>query len=194
MNYELEEMDVNYFGLDKKKTALLIIDVQEKLTSVMKKDVYEKVKNNILVLAKGANKLNIPIFYTQQYTKGLGETDPDIREELTDATFYEKTSFSCCGEDTFLDNFMEMDFESVIVAGMETHICVLQTVTDLVANGMAVHVAADAVCSREKFNWKFGLEFMKDAGAIITVTETALFQLLGKAGTENFKYISKLVK
>lgn len=194
MNYDLEEMDVSYFGLDKKKTALLIIDVQEKLTPVMKDDVYEKVRKNIQILVKGANKLNIPIFYTQQYTKGLGETDPEIRKELTDATFYEKNSFSCCGDDTFLDDFMERDFESVIVAGMETHICVLQTVTDLVTNGLAVHVAADAVCSREKFNWKFGLEFMKDAGAIITVTETALFQLLGKAGTENFKYISKLVK
>jgi nicotinamidase-related amidase len=194
MNYELQEMDENYFNLDKKKTALLIIDVQEKLYPVMDEKVYGKVKKNIINLVKGANKLNVPVFYTQQYTKGLGETDPDIKTELSEATFYEKTAFSCCGEQSFSDDFLKKDFESVIVTGMETHICVLQTVVDLVAAGFAVHVAADAVCSRDKFNWKFALEYMKDAGGISTVTETVLFQLLGKAGTEEFKYISKLIK
>jgi nicotinamidase-related amidase len=194
MNYELQAIDENFFSLDRKKTALLVIDVQEKLFPVMDEKVYGKVKKNIINLVKGANKLNVPVFYTQQYTKGLGETDPDIKAELKEATFYEKTSFSCCGEESFSDDFLERDFESVIIVGMETHICVLQTVVDLVTAGFAVHVAADAVCSRDKFNWKFGLEFMKDAGGIITVTEIALFQLLGKAGTENFKYISKLVK
>jgi nicotinamidase-related amidase len=100
----------------------------------------------------------------------------------------------CCGEENFNRKLNELNIKNVVIVGMETHICVLQTTIDLINAGYNTHVVADAVISRSKFNWRTGLEYMRDAGAKITVTETVLFQLLKKAGSEEFKAISKLIK
>ncbi|MEW6584757.1 MAG: isochorismatase family protein [Nitrospirota bacterium] len=101
---------------------------------------------------------------------------------------------SCCGERNFMQAILGMKKKQVILVGMETHVCVLQTCIDLLHDGCSVHLVGDAVCSRTKENWKTGVEFMRDAGAVITSTEIVLFQLLKAAGTEEFKAISKRIK
>ncbi len=106
----------------------------------------------------------------------------------------EKMNFSCCAEPSFLDALERTGRKKLIVVGMETHICVLQTVLDLLASGYVVHLVRDAVCSRDKLDWESGLDMSREAGAVITSTETVLFQLLERAGTDEFRKISKMVK
>lgn len=179
--------------LDTNNTLLLVIDIQERLIGAMDKTIYNIAKENVIRLVKSANILNLPVFATQQYTKGLGNTIPEI-SNLIDTPHIEKLTFSCWDESSFKDKLKKMDINNIIVTGMETHICVLQTVIDLLESGYNVHVVNDAVASREKFNLQVGIDYMRDAGAKITVTETVLFQLLKKSGSPEFKEISKLIK
>jgi nicotinamidase-related amidase len=180
-----------YF-LDKNDTALVIIDIQERLAAIMKQR--EAVVNNSLHLIEIAKIMNIPIVITEQYPKGLGRTVKEIVNAVPDYKPLEKLTFSCCDELTFLKEIKALDKKTLIIAGMETHVCVLQTCIGLVRDGYNVHIVRDAICSRTKENWKTAIEFMRDAGAIITCTETVLFQLLKVAGTEEFKAISKRIK
>jgi nicotinamidase-related amidase len=180
------------FFLDRDKTALLIIDIQEKLAPVM--TVKDAVINNCLHLIKLSKMLNIPIIVTEQYSKGLGQTVEEIRNALPVYHPVEKLTFNCCYEPSFLEGVKKLDRKTLILTGMETHICVLQTCIGLLQNDFAVHVVSDAVCSRVKGNWRTSLEFMRDAGAAITCTETVLFQLLKVAGTKEFKAISQRIK
>jgi nicotinamidase-related amidase len=181
------------FKITKADTALVVIDVQEKLVVAMDNKVYERIKNNIVKLVKGFNALGAPVIVTQQYTKGLGDTVGEIAS-CTDGSFLEKVTFSCCGEKSFVEDLKNKGVTTVVLTGMETHVCVLQTAIDLLSQGFSVHVVADSVCSRAKFNWEIGLRYMEKAGASVTVSETVLFQLVEKAGTPEFKEISKLVK
>jgi len=180
------------FFLDKENTVLLIVDIQDKLAAVMTEK--EKVIMNNLHLIELAKMLHMPVMVTEQYPKGLGTTVPDIREALPSYRPVEKMTFDCCGQPMFLEELKEHKKSSVILTGMETHICVLQTCIGLLKNGINVHVVQDAICSRSKENWAAGIEFMREAGAIITCTETVLFQLLKVAGTDAFKVISKRIK
>ncbi len=180
------------FFLDKDNTALVIIDIQERLAVVMKQR--ETVVNNCLHLIEIAKIMNIPVVVTEQYPKGLGRTVEEIRNALPDYKPIEKLTFSCCDERTFLNEIKTLNKKTVILTGMETHVCVLQTCIGLVLDGYNVHLIRDAVCSRTKENRETGIEFMRDAGAVITCTETVLFQLLKVAGTEEFKAISKRIK
>jgi len=180
------------FKLKKEDTALAVIDVQEKLIVAMDEEIYADMLSNSMKLVKGAKILGMPVVCTQQYTKGLGNTVAELAENIDG--YIEKVSFSCCGEDSFVKTLKEKGVKNVVVAGMETHVCVLQTVLDLLSEGFNVHVAADAVCSRSDFNWQVALDMMSQAGAVITCAETVLFMLLEKAGTPEFKEISKLVK
>jgi len=181
------------FFLDRNQTVLVIIDVQEKLCRAMDHKVLERLTANINVLQETAKELDIPVVVTEQYVKGLGETVHDIRERLA-APAMEKMTFSCCGDSAFLERIQALKRRQVIVVGMETHVCVLQTVLELLDAGYHVHLVRDAVMSRRKENWFVGLEGAKAAGAVITSTEAALFQLLRIAGTDEFKKLSKLVK
>ena len=138
--------------------------------------------------------MDIPLLITEQYPKGLGPTIPEIKDVIPSYAPIEKISFSCCGEPFFLEAVQVTGRQQVVLAGMETHVCVLQTCLDLLKEGFDVHVVSDAVCSRTEQNYRAGLEFMRDAGAVISCTETVLFQLLAKAGTESFKIISKRIK
>lgn len=179
--------------LDRKTTALVVIDIQDRLIKAMPEEAAEKVTDNAARLIKGFNALGAKVLYSQQYTKGLGDTVPTLKE-LLKGEHIEKTSFSCCGVDAFVTALKEGGIKNVVLAGMETHVCVLQTALDLMDAGYGVHVAADAVCSRTRFNWKTGLRFMEKAGAMVTVTETALFQMVGGAGSPEFKEISAIIK
>ena len=180
------------FFLDTGNTVLVIIDIQERLAAVMK--AREAVVNNCLHLIEIAKLYSVPVVVTEQYPKGLGHTVEEIRKALPDYKPIEKLTFSCCDEKSFTDEIENFRGKTVVLAGMETHVCVLQTCIGLVRDGFSVHLVKDAVCSRSKENWKTALEFMRDAGAVVTCTEIVLFQLLKRAGTEEFKLISKRIR
>ena len=180
------------FFLDKNDAVLLIIDIQERLAAVMEKK--DQVLKNCLHLIELAKMQNIPIVVTEQYPRGLGRTVPEIQAALSEYRPIEKTAFNCCGEPAFLAEIKKLNRRKIIVTGMETHICVLQTSLGLLADGWHVHLPQDAVCSRTKANWRAGAGFIGAAGGVATCTETVLFQLLGVAGSEEFKKISQRIK
>lgn len=180
------------FTPGKDDAVLLIVDIQERLATVMKKR--DEVVTNCLQLIELAKMLRIPVVVTEQYSKGLGPTVAEIRDALPTYQPIEKMTFSCCEEPHFLTEIKKLGKKTVILTGMETHICVLQTCIGLLAEGFNVHLVRDAACSRTKENWETAIEFMRDVGAAITCTETVMFQLLRVAGTEEFKVISKRIK
>ena len=185
-------MTLDKFFLDKEDTVLLIVDIQEKLAAVMTEK--DKVVRNNLHLIELAKMISMPVMVTEQYPRGLGPTVAEIRNALPFYRPIEKMTFDCCGQPPFLEELKEHNKRNVVLTGMETHICVLQTCIGLLKGGINVHVVQDAVCSRTKENWKTGVEFMREAGAVVTSTETVLFQLLKVAGTEEFKKISQRIK
>ena len=180
------------FAIDRVDTTLVIVDVQERLAAVM--DQRRKVVGNCRRLIEGAKILGMPVVVTEQYPRGLGPTEEELRGALPVYEPVEKISFSCCGEPKFMDTVAGLGKKKIILAGMETHVCILQTCIELLNAAFSVHLVRDAVCSRTKDNWLVGIGMMRDAGAVISSTETVLFQLLGGAGTEEFKSISRLVK
>ena len=180
------------YVLDRAAATLVIVDIQERLAVAMSEK--DRVVTNAQHLIEAARLLEIPLLVTEQYPKGLGPTIPEIKSALQTYAPVEKITFSCCGEPFFMEAVQETERKQIILTGMETHVCVLQTCIDLLQAGYVVHVVSDAVCSRTKHNYKTALEYMRDAGAVISCTETALFQLLVKAGTEEFKAISKRIK
>ena len=181
-----------YF-LDRNKAVLVVIDVQEKLCRAMNPDVLTTLTANATILLEAAKELGLPVIGTEQYVKGLGETLDVLKKQLP-ASALEKMTFSCCGDGNFVTSLKATGRTQVIITGMETHVCVLQTVLELLEAGYTVHVVRDAVMSRKRENWQTGLEVAAAAGAVLTSTEAALFQLLKVAGTEEFKKLSKLVR
>lgn len=181
------------FIVTKENTALVIVDVQEKLAATMKDK--DQVVHNIRLMSQAAKLFNMPILLTEQYPKGLGRTLPEIRTEIpTTVTPIEKMTFSCCQSDEFSRSLENLKVDQIILTGMETHICVLQTALDALQDGYKVQVVEDAVCSRTKDRWETGLRQMEKAGVLITCTETVIFELMGKAGTEEFKIMLKMLK
>jgi nicotinamidase-related amidase len=181
------------FFLDRNKAVLAVIDVQEKLCRAMDPEVLAALTANTTILLEAAKELGLPVIATEQYVKGLGETLEVLKSQLS-APALEKMTFSCCGDENFVNALKATGRTQVIVTGMETHVCVLQTVLELLDAGFTVHVVRDAVMSRHKKNWKTGLGVMAAAGAVVTSTEAALFQLLKVAGTDEFRKLSKLVR
>lgn len=182
------------FFLERESAVLAVIDVQEKLCVAMDGKVLRQLTRNIGILLESAAELNIPVLLTEQYVKGLGATLPELKEKAAGAPCYEKMAFSSCGSAEFIKKLKETGRSQVVITGMESHVCVLQTVIDLRDAGFDVHVVKDAVMSRSKQNWQTAIEIMTLAGAVPTCTESVLFQLLKVAGTEEFKKLSKLVK
>jgi len=182
------------FFLDRAKAALVVIDVQEKLCVAMDETVLRQLTKHIGILLETAQELNVPVLVTEQYVKGLGATLAELKEKAGDAPCYEKMAFSCCGSAEFVDKLKATGRTQVIVTGMETHVCVLQTVIELRDAGFEVHLVKDAVMSRSKRNWQTAIEAMTLTGAVPTCTESVLFQLLKVAGTDEFKKLSKLVR
>ena len=181
------------FKLDSDQAVLVVIDVQERLVPAMKEKISKKIISNIELLLEGAKQLGIPVVTTEQYPRGLGHTVAELAEACGD-TVIEKASFGCCGEAKFNEVLKETGRKQVIVTGMETHVCVYQTVLGLLEDGYAVHLIRDAICSRTKENYQAGVENSAAAGAVISTTEMALFQMLKEAGTPEFKAIAKLLK
>lgn len=182
---------MNKFYIDKDDAILVIIDLQERLMQAMKNR--DKVYKNTNLLLSAAYQLGIPVLVTEQYPKGLGATVPEIKSNLKEYRYIEKISFNACG-DKMISFLNSSDRHTVIMTGSETHVCVFQTVRDLIIRGYQVHVVRDAVCSRFDENHENGLALMRDLGAVITNAETVVFDLLKVAGTPEFKAISPLVK
>lgn len=172
-------------------TALIVIDFQEKLLPIVQDG--EAIVANTNRLIKGAEILNIPIIITEQYPKGLGKTSAEINIP-TSVLPIEKMCFSCMQSENVLQQLKTMEIKSVILCGVETHICVLKTALEALEIGLEVHVVADAVSSRTNANKQFALERLRQSGAFIVSTEMILFQLIDAAGTDTFKSISKLIK
>ncbi|WP_129126418.1 hydrolase [Geomonas oryzae] len=181
------------FFLEKESAQLVVVDVQDKLCRAMDEKVLGKLTGNISILLDAAAELGIPALATEQYVKGLGETVPTLKEKLCTPSL-EKMTFSCCGGEGFLETLEKNGRRQIILTGMETHVCVLQTALELLSRGYVVHLVVDAVMSRKKQNWEIALQTMTQAGAVMTSTESVLFQLLRVAGTEEFKKLSKLVR
>jgi nicotinamidase-related amidase len=173
-------------------TAAVCVDMQEKFTGIIHK--FDKIIKNSKILIDGLNILEVPIIVTEQYPKGLGNTIPEIKEHLEEYNPIEKLAFSCCGSDEFCETLKKTDKKNVIVFGIETHVCVLQTVLDLIEMNYQPVLIEDCVSSRKKSDRKTALNRMRQEGTIISSYESILFELSRVAGTEKFKQISKLVK
>jgi isochorismate hydrolase len=179
---------------DRKEAVLIIVDVQDALMKQMDQEVGKKVVRNIQTLLTFAKEMAIPVLITEQYPKGLGKTVSEIKTELEGIVPIEKLSFSCCGVETFNQELNQSGRKQVILTGIETHVCVLQTADDLIQKDFEVHALADAICSRRKLDWEIGLRWMEKKGAMISTTEIIAFRLLKEAGTEEFRRLSKLLK
>ncbi|ASB50156.1 isochorismatase family protein [Alkalitalea saponilacus] len=178
--------------IEKEQSIAVIIDVQERLFPHIHES--EKLAVNLQILIEGLNVLQVPIKVTEQYKKGLGETIPAIANLLTGCKSVEKTAFSCCDEPAFLSDIEKKPAKFVILAGIESHICVLQTALDLKANGFQPVVVEDCVASRNPENKRIAINRMLQEGITVTSYESLLFELCRMAGTDQFKAISKLVK
>ena len=181
------------FRIDAEKSQLLLIDLQMKMLPAVAG--WESVAKNVEILLKACEIMKAPVKLTEHYPRGLGATIPSIAENLPiDSKRFEKISFSCCGEAGF-DNFLRCNGRDlVIVAGVESHICVLSTVMDLLAMGHSVVVAADACSSRNAGHHNMACSAMTSAGALVVPVESVVYQMLGRAGTEQFKAMLPMFK
>jgi nicotinamidase-related amidase len=180
-------------ALDREDVLLLVVDVQERLAAAMNPAALAAVEKNAAVLIRAARRLGLPVVATEQYPKGLGHTVPSLRALLGDDPM-EKVEFSCGASKAIARRIVGSGRRQVIVAGMEAHVCVFQTVRDLLRGEFAVFVAQDAVLSRTEANRAVGLSLCEKSGATLTSTEAVLFDLLGSAGTPEFKELAPLIK
>jgi nicotinamidase-related amidase len=175
--------------LDANQCALVVVDIQQKLLPPIFNK--ESLVRNSQLLVRLAKILDIPVLLTTQYSRGLGATVPEISELLNGTQPIDKLEFGCFGSDLFRSALKTTpgNRNTVLLCGMETHICVMQTALGALNDGYIVHIASDAVGSRAESNWKAGLERMRDAGAVISSTEMMIYELLRCSGTQQFKEI-----
>lgn len=167
-------------------SALVVVDIQERLAAAM--PARAAVARNVRILLDAAARLGIPVLVTEQYPKGLGHTVPEVVSRLPGAAVrIEKTAFSACAA-------LPLSRPQVVLAGMEAHVCVLQTAMELAAAGREVFVVADAICSRSEANHANALDRLRNAGVIVTNTESALFEWLRDAANEHFRDLSRLIR
>ena len=178
--------------LDKGKGLAVMIDMQERLVPAIVHR--EELVENCRIFLEGLKVLGVPIIATQQYTKGLGETLPELKEVIPDSHFIEKITFSSWGEENFRTAIKDSGAKQIMIFGTETHICVQQTVLDMLEAGFEVMLIADCAGSRFDSDRELALRRMTAAGVAVTSYESALFELTKQGGTDTFKAISKLVK
>jgi len=186
--------DIARTPLQTENCTLVVIDIQQKLLPPIFNK--EQLVRNTSLLVRLARILDIPVLVTTQYAKGLGETVPEILSLVGDTKPIDKLEFSCFGKDSFCSAVKSVpgNRNTMLLCGMETHICVMQTALGALEQGYLVHVASDAVGSRAEWNWKIGLERMRDAGCVISSTEMMMYELLRKSGTEAFKELLQHLK
>ena len=174
------------------KSSLLVVDIQEKLAPAMS-DI-EGVVENTSILLQAAKRLSIPCLVSEQYPQGLGKTLESLQELFDDTARVDKVNFSCMGDEGFAKRFGALNKQQAVIVGIEAHVCVLQTAMDLLAENVQVFVVADATSSRKPESHSMALHRLSGAGAEIVTTEMVLFEWMGKAGTPEFKDLSKLIK
>lgn len=176
----------------RENTAALIIDIQERLYPHMQDK--EQLADRNIILCQGLRKLNIPILLSQMYTKGLGATIPQVFATLTPISHHEKNSFSCLDEPAIFSALLALQKKFIIIAGIEAHVCVLQSVLSLLDEGFVPVVIADCISSRKELDKLTALTRMHSSGAVISTSESILFELCRYAGNEDFKSILGLIK
>ena len=189
-----DSSEIARLPLNAEQCALLVIDIQEKLLPpIFQKE--QLIKNSQLLI-RLAGILKLPALMTTQYAKGLGNTVPEIASLLPETQAIDKQMFSCFGSDVFCSLLKRLpgNRNTVLLCGMESHICVTQTALSALREGYIVHVASDAVSSRTEWNWKIGLERMRAAGAVISSTEMIIYELLRSSGSPAFKEMLPYLK
>lgn len=174
----------------KEETLVLLVDVQEKLYPAMTGK--ERMLQKMVTLLEGAKVLGVPAVAARQYPQGLGDTVAELQSYFTG--YYDKMTFSCFGAEAFRSAVQEKGCKTVLIAGIEAHICVLQTVIDLKEAGFVPVVVADAISSRSVGDYEIALRRMEAEGVLLTTVESVLFELCRQAGTDEFKAIARLVK
>ncbi len=180
--------------LEPEQCALIVVDIQEKLLpGIWQK---EQMVRNSQLLIRLAHILKIPALVTTQYAKGLGGTVPEIASLLPESSTIDKLMFSCFGSDVFCSLLKRLPGQrnTVLLCGMEAHICVMQTALAALREGYLVHVASDAVSSRAESNWRIGLDRMRDAGAVISSAEMMIYELLRSSGAPAFREMLPYLK
>lgn len=185
--YRADQLDVD-------RACLLAIDLQEKLLPLIA--AHERIVQSSIKLIEGTQIFQLPVIVTEQYPKGIGSTDQPIRTALekSQATILEKSTFSAWAEPRIVDILLEIDRPQVIIIGIEAHVCVQQTVLDLLSRDYDVYVCADAVGSRGRMDYNRSLERMRQTGALITTVESVLFELCGRCDTSQFKEMIEVIK
>ena len=183
---------INSMRLEKEQCAAFIVDVQERLFPHMESK--EQLEKGLVILIKGLKHLGVNLVVTQQYTKGLGNTIHSVATALESYAHIEKISFSCCDEPACENTLRQIDKKLIIVAGIEAHVCILQTVIDLIQRGIMPVLVEDCTASRREKDKRVAVERMRAAGAIVTTYESLLFELCRFAGNDTFRAISRLVK
>jgi nicotinamidase-related amidase len=178
---------------------LVVVDEQERLAAAMERR--DDVRSATSRLVRTAALVGVPVVVTRQYPKGLGDIDPGLAQELTEVgaggtcvTFVDKVAFDCFGEPTFAETVARAGRRQLILVGMETHICITQTALSALREGFDVHVVSDGCCSRNAGSHDVALDRLRAAGAVITVVESAMYELVGEAGTEEFRSLLGIVK
>ena len=180
---------------ERDNSLLVIVDIQPRLTAAMPAKVLARLQRYTTLLLKAAGPLKIPVYVTEQYPQGLGRLEGEIDKLLpADARRYEKTVFSCTGADNFLDDLQASGRKQILLTGMETHVCILQTAIDLLHLDYQVIVVSEAVCSRHRESYETALQRMRQAGAVITSSESVLFEWLRDAKHEHFRTLQSLLK
>lgn len=174
------------------QSMLLVIDIQQRLAPAMAR--YKQVKAITQQLAEAASLFAVPLLVTEQYKRGLGETDELLKSQFDDAYYFDKTHFSAYKEPEFKELLASYNRKQLIVVGMEAHVCVLQTCLDLLADGYSVFVIADGVCSRQDCHRDIAINQLQDAGAVISSGESVIFQWAEASSTKHFKAVLKIVK
>jgi nicotinamidase-related amidase len=183
------------FFPQKEDSLLIVVDIQDNLLKVFKDEVKERIINKSVSIIKYFRQQKMPILVFEQYPKGIGPTNERIKEALEDDYKpISKTCFSGVFAEGFKNTIDVMNKKSVILIGIEAHICVLQTCYDLLCAGYKVFVLADAVGSRNKVDWEIGIRILEQMGATILTTEVLIFRWLGRAGTEEFKCMLPYLK
>ncbi|NUN97068.1 MAG: hydrolase [Candidatus Omnitrophica bacterium] len=172
--------------------AFLIVDFQERFRPVIPN--WGEILENLIRIARAAQVLRAPLIVTEQYPQGLGRTVPELEEHLEGAVRLEKVAFGCFREPKFVGKLKGLGVETLLITGIEAHVCVAQTALQALDEGYRTHLLADAVGSRNGEHVKIAMDRLRGAGAVISCTEMALFELLERAGTPEFKAIQRLVK
>lgn len=183
---------MSIFRMKKEDTVFVVIDIQTGLMPVMHRA--DSMEKKVIKMMKGARTLGMDILVTQQYTKGIGCTEGEVAVAIEEFRHIEKISFSAMRTPEFVDRLEATGKKTVVICGIEAHICVQQTVLDLLEAGYNVVVAADCISSRDKEHKELSIRRMENAGAVVTSHEAILFDLLGSADDPAFKQISRIVK